>query len=181
MWKTINKLSKDYAQPQQQCKVTADQVAHQLLLNGKENSTHWSSMAKITDNHITELSLTSAFTMEEMMKDIKILKNNKTACLRDMLCDQSKDLGPKSMVWLKEMMNTILVSKKFPNLLRKSNVIAILKPGRDSSLHKSYRPISLLCHTLLERMILNRLKPITEQFLKSKNDLQRENNLQTDY
>ena len=39
-WKTINKLSKDYAQPQQQCNVTADQVAHQLLLNGKGNSTH---------------------------------------------------------------------------------------------------------------------------------------------
>ena len=58
-WKTINKLSKDYAQPQQQCKVTADQVAHQLFLNGKGNSTHRPSKAKITDNHITEHSLTS--------------------------------------------------------------------------------------------------------------------------
>ena len=38
-WKTINKLSKDYAQPQQQCKVTADQVAHQPLLNGKPQHT----------------------------------------------------------------------------------------------------------------------------------------------
>ena len=27
-WKTINKLTKDYTEPQQQCKVTADQVAH---------------------------------------------------------------------------------------------------------------------------------------------------------
>ena len=62
-WKTINKLSKDYAQPQQQCKVTADQVAHQLLLNGKGNSTHRPSKTKITDNHIAEHSLTSPFTM----------------------------------------------------------------------------------------------------------------------
>ena len=39
-----------------------------------------------------------------------------------------------------------------------------MKPGKDSSLPKSYRPISLLCHTytLLERMILNRQNPITE-------------------
>ena len=61
------------------------------------------------------------------------------------------------MVWLKEMMNNILVSKKFPKLWRKSKVIAILKPGNDSSLPKSYRPIPLLCHTykLLERMVLN--------------------------
>ena len=52
-WKTINKVLKDYAQPQQQCKVTTDQVAHQLLLNGKGNCTHRPSKAKITDNHIT--------------------------------------------------------------------------------------------------------------------------------
>ena len=42
--------------------------------------------------------------------------------------------------------------------------IAILKADKDASLPKSYRPFLLLCHTyrLLERMILNRLPPITE-------------------
>ena len=62
------------------------------------------------------------------------------------------------------MLNNILVSYKFPKLWHKSKVITILKPSKDSSLPKSYRPISLLCHTygLLDRMILNRLKPITE-------------------
>ena len=38
-WKTINKLTKDYTEPQQQCKVTADQVAHQLLLNWQREQT----------------------------------------------------------------------------------------------------------------------------------------------
>ena len=147
IWKTINKLSKDYAQPQQQSKVTADQVAHQLLLNGKGNSTHRPSKAKITDNHITEHSRTSPFTMEELIKGIKILKNNKAAGLDGMLCDQIKHMGPKATVLLKEMMNNILVAKKLPKLWRKSKVIAILKPGTESSLPKSYRPISLLCHT----------------------------------
>ena len=63
------------------------------------------------------------------------------------------------------MMNTILVSKKFPKLWRKSNVTVILKPRKYSSLPKRYRPISLLCHTYtytFERMIRNRLNPITE-------------------
>ena len=98
------------------------------------------------------------------MKGIKIPKNNKAAWLDDMICEQIKHLGPKATVWLKEMMNNILVSKKFPKLCRKSKAIAILKPGKDSSLPKSYRPIALLCHTykLPERMILNRLNPITE-------------------
>ena len=68
------------------------------------------------------------------------------------------------MVWPKEMMHNSLVSKKFPKLWCKSKVIAILKPGKESALHKSYIPISLLCHTykLFERMILNRMDPITE-------------------
>ena len=61
-------------------------------------------------------------------------------------------------------MNNILVSKKFPKLWLKSSVIAILKPGNYSSLPRSYRTISLVCHTckLLEQMILNRLNHITE-------------------
>ena len=154
-WKTINKLSNDYAQPQQQCKVT-----HQLLLNGKVNSTYWPSKAKIPDNHITEHSLISPFTMEQM-KCTKILNNNKATGLDGMICEH---LGTKAFVWLKELMNNILLSKKFPNLWRMSKVIAILKPGKDSSLFKSFRPISLLCHTykLFDWMILNRLNPIIE-------------------
>ena len=62
------------------------------------------------------------------------------------------------------MMNNIFVSKKFTKMWRKSKMIAILKPGKDTSLPTSYRTISLLCHTykLLERMILNCLYPITE-------------------
>ena len=62
------------------------------------------------------------------------------------------------------------MSRKFPKLWRKSKVIAILKPGKDSSLPKRYRPITLLCHTykLCERMILNRLNPITEHTIIKK-------------
>ena len=47
------------------------------------------------------------------------------------------------------MMNSTLKTHKFPKLRRKSKVIAILKPGKDSTLPKSYRPISLLCHTVV--------------------------------
>ena len=102
-WKTISKLSKDYAQPQQQCKVTADQVAHQLLLNGKGNLTYRPSKVKITDNHFTKHSLTSPFTMEKLIKSIKILKNNKAAGLDDMLCEQNKHIGSKLTVWIKDL------------------------------------------------------------------------------
>ena len=121
---------------------------------------HQRRRLQITTDH----SLTSPFTMEELMKGIKLTKNNTAAGLDEMLYEQIEHLGPKAMVWIKEMMNNILVSNKFPKLWSKSKVIAILIPGKDSSLHKSYKSISLLCHTykLLERMIPNRLNPITE-------------------
>ena len=158
-WKTINKLPKDYAQPHQQCKGIADHVAHQLLLNDKGNATHRPSKAKITNNHITLHSLTSPFTMKKLMKGIKIMNNNKAACLGDMLCEQIKHLGPKAMVWLRAM-------------------ISILKPGKESSLPKSYRPNSLLCYTytFFERIILN---PITgHTSIKEQAGLELDNHVQ---
>ena len=105
---------------------------------------------------------------------LQITRSEEHAGLDDMLCEQIKHLGPKATVWLNEMMKNILVSKKLPKLRRKSKMIAILKPGKDSSLPKGYRPISLLCHTykLLERIILNPIKESTP-VLKSKQDLDR--------
>ena len=46
-------------------------------------------------------------------------------------------------------------------------VVASLKSGKDSSLAKSYRPISFLSHTfkLMERLLLNRLSPFVEEHL----------------
>ena len=163
-WKTINRSSKDYTQPQRQCKVTANQVAHQLLLNGKENSSHKPKSVNIPSHTDAEHSLTDPFTMEELKKGVKALANNKAAGLDDILCEQIKHLGVKTQTWLLQMMNNVMESNKFPKLWRKSRVIAILKPGKDSSLPKNYRPISLLCHTykLFERMLLNRLNLITE-------------------
>ena len=48
-----------------------------------------------------------------------------------------------------------------------ARVVALLKPGKDPSSPKSFRPISLLCHLykLYERLILNRLAPIIEHVL----------------
>ena len=116
---------------------------------------------------VTESKLTSPFLMEDLLHGVKALKNNKAAGLDDMLCEQIKHFGEATLRWLLQMMNSILKTQKFPKLWRKSKVIAILKPGKDSTLPKSYRPISLLCHTykLFERMILNRLNPLIETMI----------------
>ena len=112
-------------------------------------------------------SLVSAFSEEEYRKGIAALKNNKAAGIDDILVEQLKNLGPKAHKWLHTMLNTCFIENKISKIWRQSNIIAILKPGKDSAIPKNYRPISLLCHTskLYERLILNRVSPLLEQHL----------------
>ena len=81
--------------------------------------------------------------------------------------EQLKHIGPKAHKWLLTMQKICFMENKIPTIWRQSKIIAILKPGKDSSIAKNYRPISLLCHTyrLYERMILNRVAPAIEQHL----------------
>ena len=94
-------------------------------------------------------------------------KDNKDAGKDDILVEQLKHLGPKAHKWLPTMLIIRFMENKIPTIWRQSKIIAILKPGKDSSIPKNYRPISLLCHTykLYERMILNRIAPAIEQHL----------------
>ena len=59
------------------------------------------------------------------------------------------------------------VENKIPKIWRQSKIIATLEPGKDSAIPKNYRPISILCHTynLYERLILNRVSQLLEQYL----------------
>ena len=68
------------------------------------------------------------------------------------------------------MLNNCFIDNKIPTIWRQSKIIAILKPGKDSAIPKSYRPISLLCHTyqFYERMILNKIAPTIKQHLSKK-------------
>ena len=107
------------------------------------------------------------FSEGEYNKGVAALKNNKAAGRDDILVEQLKHLGPKAHKWLLTMLNICFMENKIPTIWRQSKIIAILKPGKDSSIPKNYRPISLLCHTykLYERMILNRIAPAIEQHL----------------
>ena len=76
-------------------------------------------------------------------------------------------LGPRAHKWFQTMLSKCITENNIPKLWGQSKTIVILKPGKYSAIPKSYRPISLLCHTykLYERMILNRVTPLLEQHL----------------
>ena len=63
-----------------------------------------------------------------------------------------KQFGPKARDWLLRFFNNCTETKTIPKIRRQAKVVALLKPGKDTSVAKS-------CHTynLFERLILNRI------------------------
>ena len=125
------------------CMVNSNQVAHLLLVNG-----HGTMPTKPKCPALPTVegkpSLVSAFSEEEYRKGIAALKNNKAACIDDILVEQLKNLGPNAYKWLHTMFNTCFIENTIPKIWKQSKIIAILKPGKDSAIPKNYRPISLM-------------------------------------
>ena len=132
-WSTICKLCNHPCKSNQQYNTTANQVAHQLLLNGRVPKKQ-SKVRLDRQMYPGDLGFTRSFTVAELEDGITALKNGKAPGLDDIQTELIRHLGPKARNWL-------------------------LKPGKDLSEAKSFRPIPLLCHTykLFQRLILNRL------------------------
>jgi len=98
---------------------------------------------------------------------IKCLKIGKATGLDNIMTEELKHFGPKALDWLLQLFNTCPATMRIPNIWLRLRVDALLKPGKDPSLAKRYRPKSLLSHTfkLMERLSLNRLFPFVEEHL----------------
>ena len=109
-----------------------------------------------------EPNLTSPFSAQEFSKGISALKNGKAIGLDGIFTEELKHFGQQANKWLLEQFNRCVETNHIPKIWRKSCVIALPKPGKDLSLHKSFRPISLLWHPykLFERLLLGRLTPV---------------------
>ena len=152
--------------------VTANHVAHQLLVNSRGKPDHHSRRVKLPKAADTcsprgPSDFTRPFSMNDLCGAIKDMKNNKAAGLDDILCEQIKHLGSAALQWLPDMFNGCMRTNSIPKIWRKSRVVALLKPCKDPASPKSYRPISLLWHTykLFERLILNRVAPFVDEHL----------------
>ena len=150
-WATIRKLHGDPKAPPVQPKVTTNQIANQVLLNGKSGKIKNKIKFKLNrKKYSKDPGHTRPMTMEELEKGISTLKP-----------------GTVTKKWLLQLYNHCLTTHKLPKIWKKAHVIALLKPGKDPSIPKSYRPISLLSHTykLFERLLLNRIGPVVDKLL----------------
>ena len=82
----------------------------------------------------------------ELQNSLKHLKNGKAAGLDEILTEEIKNFGAVTTQWVLNLLNACARTHRLPRLWRQARVVALLKPGKDPSSPKSFRPISLLCH-----------------------------------
>ena len=174
-WNTIKKLNSEDQHPARIAAVTPNEVAHQLLINGKTNNQNRErgNLKKMKQDMQRIMSqsddIFEPFTMNEFQSAMKHMKSGKAAGLDGIAVEMLLHFGDKARSWLLALFNKCASTYRIPRIWRRARVVALLKPGKDPSSPKSYRPISLLCITykLYERMIMSRLAPTIEEQLTS--------------
>ena len=86
----------------------------------------------------------NTFTTEQVIRGISNCSNSNFGPDKLSFFHQ-KNLWPKAIEYLTALFNDSVTSCRIPAIWKSSIVIPIPKPGKDSSLGTSYRPISLLC------------------------------------
>ncbi|KAK3880999.1 hypothetical protein Pcinc_014548 [Petrolisthes cinctipes] len=124
---------------------------------------------KMDISHIMQNSNTNLepFTEKDLTTAISHLKHGKASGLDGITPEMVKHLGVNGRGWLLSLLNKCATSLKIPKIWKRAKVVALLKPGKDPTSPKSYRPISLLCtiYKLYEHMILARILPPVEEHL----------------
>ena len=87
------RFSAEHCFPNHPCLVNANQVAHQLLINGQGTMPTKPKRPILPSIHQGTPTMAHPFSEEEYKKGIAALKNNKAASRDDALVEQLKHLG----------------------------------------------------------------------------------------
>ena len=125
-WSFIKKLSNDPCKADQHVNVTPNQVAHQLILNGKVPNRQLQSKIKRCgqENH----DFDDEFTIIELQNSLKHLKNGKGAGFDEILTEEIKNFGPVTMQWVLSLLNACARTLRLLRLWRQARVVALLSP-----------------------------------------------------
>ncbi len=118
--------------------VTADQIANQLLSNGRRvehrRPPGGNYKTIFPSNNQPPIELTKPFSLDELATVLSLLKPGKAAGLDDLLTEKLQHLGNKAKSWLLGMLNECTCTKHIPSIWRKAKVIAIPKPWKEKKL-----------------------------------------------
>ena len=126
---------------------------------------------RLVSREIKRKLLTSAvtFTTDQVTEGISSYSNTRAFGPDKLSIFHLKHLGSRGIEYLTALFNDSVTSCQIPSIWKSSIVIPIPKPGKDSSLSTSYRPISLLClaakvmEALLLPTVNNHLLPSADQ------------------
>ena len=170
-WKTISKINTENKTNPRVAAVTPNQVANQLILNGKPQHKE-KGRRKIMKREMDDIlkqcdDSFEPFSRKELEEAIKQLKVGKAAGLDGITTEMILHFGENTREWILSMVNNSAESCAIPATWRKAKVVALLKSGKDPTIKKSYRPISLLSilYKMYERMLLARIFPNVEEKL----------------
>ena len=108
-WATIRRLGADNVSPPVVTTVTDDQIANQLLSNGRRvehrrpPGEHHKTIVPSNNQPPTEL--TKPFSLVELATGLSLLKAVKAAGLDGILIEMLQHLGNKAKYWLLDMLN----------------------------------------------------------------------------
>lgn len=162
-WSFLRRLNNDPSAKHEHLNISPNQIAHQMILNGKlKTPTDKINLQKDINRERTNLA--AAFTMVELETAVKRSRNGKATGLDDIRVEQIKHSEKKTIEWLLQFLKNCMRTCKIPKIWRKHELLPFSKPGKYSSDPKNYRPISLLCHlyNIFERMLLNRLASVID-------------------
>ena len=114
-WQPIRKLSNEPTSTNPPCLINANQVAHQVLVNGR--GTMPTKPKRLLLPTVQEIpSLVSTFSEEEYRKGIAVLKYNKAVGIDEVLVEQLNNIGPRAHKLLLTMLNKVLSDNKIAKL-----------------------------------------------------------------
>ena len=136
------------------CPVHANKIASVLVQNGtwsnrsRAETRLLSAKIKLLRREVPEKSqLSVEISLPELIKALALLKNGKAPGPDHIHPEFLKNLGPDTTEWLRMFLSDCLITSTIPTVWKTAKVIATLKPNKEESDPKSYRPISLLCLT----------------------------------
>ena len=111
-WSTIRKLCDGTCKPKQHCNTIANQVAYQLLINGRIPNRQ-PKVRFDRQRYPDDTAFTIPFTTAELDIGIRVLKNGKAPGLDDIQTELIKQFGPKARDWLLRFSTTVLRLRQF--------------------------------------------------------------------
>ena len=157
-------LTQIYAEISLQCghnDKNANAIASKLIENGRHRNVD-KQVDRDVNAEIATLkgsvtsigkSIKETFTEAEMLAAVSHLKSGQAQGPEHIAPEFIINCGTLMLNWLSELFSQCMHSLRLPNVWRRADIIAVLKPNKSADDAKNYRPISLLCVPLklLER------------------------------